>query len=157
MSAGVGAFLVGIALSGRVAHSARALLTPLRDLFAAAFFVFFGLQTDPTSIVGVLWVAVLLALVTGSTKFTTGWLAARKAGVGKHGRFRAGIALIARGEFSIVIAGLAVSAGFEPEIAPLAAAYVLVLAIAGPLLMRMERIPSWRKPNSPTEPAASTV
>jgi CPA2 family monovalent cation:H+ antiporter-2 len=41
--------------------------------------------------------------------------------------------LVSRGEFSIVIAGLAVSAGLEPELGPLAAAYVLALAIAGPL------------------------
>ena len=47
MSAAVGAFLVGIALSGEVAEGAHNLLTPLRDLFAAVFFVFFGLHTDP--------------------------------------------------------------------------------------------------------------
>src|SRR5690606_12962658 len=47
VSAAVGAFLVGIAISGPVAHHAAQLLTPLRDLFAAAFFVFFGLATDP--------------------------------------------------------------------------------------------------------------
>ena len=50
VSAAVGAFLVGIALSGRAAEAAHDLLTPLRDLFAAVFFVFFGLQTDPRSI-----------------------------------------------------------------------------------------------------------
>ena len=47
VSAAVGAFLVGIALSGPVAHHATELLSPLRDLFAAVFFVFFGLVTDP--------------------------------------------------------------------------------------------------------------
>src|SRR5438132_10268874 len=40
VSAAVGAFLIGIALSGRVAEDARNVLTPLRDLFAAVFFVF---------------------------------------------------------------------------------------------------------------------
>ena len=43
-SAAVGAFLVGIAISGPAAKSARELLVPLRDLFAAMFFAFFGLQ-----------------------------------------------------------------------------------------------------------------
>ncbi|WP_254716297.1 cation:proton antiporter [Actinomadura sp. WMMB 499] len=47
VSAAVGAFLVGIALSGTLAHEAQKLLAPLRDLFAAVFFVFFGLHTDP--------------------------------------------------------------------------------------------------------------
>ncbi len=54
VSAAVGAFLVGIALSGEAAEGAHTLLSPLRDLFAAVFFVFFGLSTDPTSIPPVL-------------------------------------------------------------------------------------------------------
>ena len=136
VSAAVGAFLVGIALSGRAAEAAHDLLTPLRDLFAAVFFVFFGLQTDPRSIPPVAVTAAALALVTAATKVATGWWAARRAGVGPRGRWRAGTALIARGEFSIVIAGLAVAAGYEPELGPLATAYVLVLAVLGPVLAR---------------------
>jgi CPA2 family monovalent cation:H+ antiporter-2 len=136
VSAAVGAFLVGIALSGRAAEAAQALLTPLRDLFAAVFFVFFGLQTDPRSIPPVALVAVALALVTAATKVATGWWAARRIGVGPRGRWRAGTALIPRGEFSIVIAGLAVAAGVEPTLGPLATTYVLILAVLGPFLAR---------------------
>lgn len=142
ISAGVGAFLVGIAVSGPVAHGARQLLTPLRDLFAAVFFVFFGLQTNPSEIPGVLGIALLLAVVTSATKVATGWWAAREAGIARNGRLRAGLALVARGEFSIVIAGLAV--GVESQLAPLAAAYVLILAIVGPLVTRIERLPRRR-------------
>ncbi|AXI78388.1 cation:proton antiporter [Peterkaempfera bronchialis] len=134
VSAAVGAFLVGIALSGEVAEGARNLLTPLRDLFAAVFFVFFGLSTAPAAIPPVLLTAVLLAVVTTGTKIATGWYAARRAGVKPAGRWRAGGTLVARGEFSIVIAGLAV--GTEPRIGPLATAYVLVLVIVGPLAAR---------------------
>ncbi|QPP09884.1 cation:proton antiporter [Streptomyces bathyalis] len=134
VSAAVGAFLVGIALSGETAENARALLTPLRDLFAAVFFVFFGLSTSPSEIPPVLFPALLLALATIVTKIVTGWYAARRAGISRRGRLRAGGALVARGEFSIVIAGLAVSA--EPRIGPLATAYVLLLVIAGPLAAR---------------------
>ncbi|MDT0345181.1 cation:proton antiporter [Streptomyces litchfieldiae] len=134
VSAAVGAFLVGIALSGEVAHNTRRLFTPLRDLFAAVFFVFFGLSTDPTEIPPVLLTALALALVTTGTKIGTGWYAARRAGIGPRGRFRAGGALVARGEFSIVIAGLA--AASEPRIAPVATAYVLILVILGPFAAR---------------------
>ncbi|MQS37082.1 cation:proton antiporter [Streptomyces katsurahamanus] len=134
VSAAVGAFLVGIALSGEVAEGARKLLTPLRDLFAAVFFVFFGLSTDPTAIPPVLLPALLLAIVTVVTKVLTGWYAARRAGIGPRGRLRAGGALVARGEFSIVIAGLAV--GTEPKIGPIATAYVLILVVLGPLAAR---------------------
>jgi CPA2 family monovalent cation:H+ antiporter-2 len=136
VSAAVGAFLVGIALSGQVAERARGLLGPLRDLFAAAFFLFFGLSIDAESIPGELPLAGALAAVTIATKIGTGWWAARRAGVGPRGRVRAGTALVARGEFSIVIAGLGVAAGVEPELGPLAAAYVLLTALAGPLLAR---------------------
>jgi monovalent cation:H+ antiporter-2, CPA2 family len=137
VSAAVGAFLVGIALSGEAAEAAQALLTPLRDLFAAVFFLFFGLQTNPRSIPPVALAAAALALVTAATKVGTGWWAARRIGVGPRGRWRAGTALIPRGEFSIVIAGLAVAAGREPTLGPLATTYVLILAVLGPLVARV--------------------
>lgn len=137
VSAAVGAFLVGIALSGELAHEARALLIPLRDLFAAVFFVFFGLQTDPAAIWPMAGIAALLALVSMITKLGTGLYAARRAGIGRAGQMRAGIALIPRGEFNIVIAGLAVAAGAHPDLGPLAAGYVLILAAFGPLAARL--------------------
>ncbi|MFC4534851.1 cation:proton antiporter [Sphaerisporangium dianthi] len=137
VSAAVGAFLVGIALSGELAHEARALLIPLRDLFAAVFFVFFGLQTDPAAIWPMAGLAALLALVSMVTKLLTGAYAARRAGVARAGQARAGIALIPRGEFNIVIAGLAVAAGAHPDLGPLSAGYVLILAAFGPLAARL--------------------
>jgi len=137
VSAAVGAFLVGIAIAGPLAHSAAELLKPLRDLFAAVFFVFFGLSTDPQALLAVAPLAILLAVVSGGTKLTTGYLAARRAGVGALGRVRAGAALIPRGEFSIVVAGLAMAAGAHPDLGPLAAAYVLLLAALGPLVARV--------------------
>ena len=154
VSAGVGAFLVGIAVSGPVAHGARQLLSPLRDLFAAVFFVFFGLRTDPTEIPDVIVIAILLAIVTSFTKYATGYWAAKRAGIAKRGRVRAGLSLIARGEFSIVIAGLAVSAGKEPRLAAVAAAYVLILAIAGPILSRYNGGKVKKPPASVVESAA---
>ena len=90
VSAAVGAFLVGIGVSGESVDRARSLLTPLRDLFAAIFFVFFGLRTDPGDIPGVAVAAVSVAIVSGLTKYAIGWWAARRAGVGVKGRRRAG-------------------------------------------------------------------
>jgi CPA2 family monovalent cation:H+ antiporter-2 len=137
VSAAVGAFLVGIAISAEAADRARSLLSPLRDLFGAVFFVFFGLQIDPSSIPPVLWPALGLGVVGLATKWLTGSLAARRAGVGWRGRLRAGSVLVARGEFSIAIAALGVSAGVESTLGPLTAAYVLTLAVLGPLLARL--------------------
>ncbi|HEU4467234.1 MAG TPA: cation:proton antiporter [Agromyces sp.] len=137
VSAAVGAFLVGIALSGRVAANASAVLTPLRDLFAATFFVFFGLTTDSAALLSMLLPASLLAVVTILTKLVSGAYAARTAGIGTLGQWRAGLVLAPRGEFSIVIAGLAVGAGVEPALAPLATAYVLITILAGTFLSRL--------------------
>jgi len=137
VSAAVGAFLVGIGVSGEAADKARALVSPLRDLFAAVFFVFFGLSTDPSAIPGVLLPASALVVVSALTKVATGWTAAGRRGVGPRGRRRAGAALIARGEFSIVIAGLGLAAGGDARLAPLATAYVLLTAVIGPIAARL--------------------
>lgn len=47
LSAAVGAFLVGLMLSGPSAERAHALVSPMRDLFAGVFFAFFGLSVSP--------------------------------------------------------------------------------------------------------------
>jgi monovalent cation:H+ antiporter-2, CPA2 family len=136
VSAAVGAFLVGVALSGPVSERASALIGPLRDLFAAAFFFFFGLRVDPTDLPSAAVVALGLGAVTAITKVATGWWAAARLGAGPRGRLRAGTALVARGEFSIVIAGIGVAAGVEADLGIVSAAYVLLLAITGPILTR---------------------
>jgi monovalent cation:H+ antiporter-2, CPA2 family len=136
LSAAVAALLVGIVLSGPAAEAAHGLLSPMRDLFAAMFFAFVGLSVDPSSIPPVLAPASALALVTLMTKFATGWIGAARSGVGVRGRTRAGAMLIARGEFSIAIAGLATAAGVVADFEALAISYVFVLAIAGPVLVR---------------------
>jgi len=138
VSAAVGAFLVGIAVSGPVAHHATQLLSPLRDIFAAVFFVFFGLTTDPADIPPVLLPAIALAVVTMATKIVTGYVAAKRAGIAVPGRWRAGFSLTPRGEFSIVIAGLAVATpGIPPQLAALATAYVLITVVTGPIISRL--------------------
>jgi CPA2 family monovalent cation:H+ antiporter-2 len=151
VSAAVGAFLLGIAISGSTAENATKLLEPLRDLFAAVFFVVFGLNTDPASIPPVLGWAIVLAVATTVTKLATGWWAARRQGIAMLGRARAGAALVARGEFSIVIAGLAVSyAAVDAELAALATAYVLLMAVFGPVAARVvEPVARWARARRP--------
>ncbi|TCP39208.1 potassium/proton antiporter membrane subunit (CPA2 family) [Tamaricihabitans halophyticus] len=137
VSAAVGAFLLGIAISGSTAENAARILEPLRDLFAAMFFVVFGLNTDPRTIPPVLGAALILAVVASATKVATGWWAARQQGVARMGQARAGAALIARGEFSIVIAGLGAASGaVPPDLVALATAYVLLMAVIGPIAAR---------------------
>jgi K+:H+ antiporter subunit KhtU len=137
VSSAIGAFLVGIAISGPIAHQAERLLAPLRDLFAATFFFFFGMEVDPSSLPHALPVAGVLAAVTAGTKILTGYWSAKRAGCDRQAALRSGFTLVSRGEFSIVIAGLGIA--LEPQLGPLAAAYVLLLAVTGPVLARIAR------------------
>ncbi|MGE5696176.1 MAG: cation:proton antiporter [Candidatus Sericytochromatia bacterium] len=133
-SAAVGAFLVGLTLTGETADRAREVLSPLRDLFAAIFFLAIGFSVDPRDLVPMLPVALALAVVTGGTKVLTGIYAARREGVARRGQLRAGTALIARGEFSLVIIGLV---GQTVEaVETVATTYVFIMAIVGPILTR---------------------
>lgn len=134
VSAAVGAFLVGLTLTGDAASRAGEVLAPLRDFFAAIFFVAIGLAIDPRDLLPALPAALLLAVITGATKVVTGAYAAGRDGAHAPGRTRAGAVLMIRGEFSLVIIGLA-GATQEP-LGSVVAAYVIVLAVAAPLLAR---------------------
>ncbi len=136
VSGAIGAFLVGLALSGHVGERSMELITPLRDLFAATFFVVFSFRIDPADLIGAVLPAFALAVVTVAAKVATGWYAGHRAGIGPRGRVRAGTVLIARGEFSIVIAALGSTLVDGPDLEALAAAYVLMVAVAGPLITR---------------------
>jgi len=146
VSGAIGAFLVGLALTGRAEVRALQLISPLRDLFAATFFLFFSFQIDAGDLVDAAVPAFALAILTAVTKVMTGWYTAGRAGVGPKGRMRAGTVIIARGEFSIVIAALGASLVDGPDLGALAAAYVLLTAIIGPVATKFaDRIPTSRR------------
>ena len=133
VSAAIGAFLVGLALSGPVQHRTGALIEPLRDLFAAVFFLSFGFQIRPGDLLGALVPGIVLLVLGIGGKHLSGWVAAARAGVARPGRLRAGATLIARGEFSIVIASLGATLADGADLAAVAAAFVLLTAIVGPI------------------------
>ncbi|MEV4708531.1 cation:proton antiporter [Actinoplanes sp. NPDC049316] len=134
VSAAIGALLIGLTLTGEGATRARAVLAPLRDLFAASFFLSIGLAVRPSVLLDALPAAAALAAAGIVTNILTGWYAAGRDGSHTRGRLRAGAALIARGEFSVVV--VSVVAATEPALAGPVVAYVLVLAVTGPLLAR---------------------
>ncbi len=136
VSGAIGAFLIGLALSGKVEKRAEQLISPLRDLFAGTFFLFFTFNIDPADMPAVIVPALALAVVGVAAKVATGWYAAGRLGVGRKGRVRAGTMLIARGEFSIVIAALGAGLADGPELGAVAAGYVLITAVAGPLITK---------------------
>lgn len=137
LSAAVGAFLVGITLSDEVAERTHELMHPLTDWFAAIFFLFFGLGIDLQALPPVVLPALGLVALTTLTKLLTGWWATHHLGLPAINRLCAGITLVARGEFSLVIAGLGVAYGLEPRLGALTAAYILFSALFGTILTRI--------------------
>ena len=137
LSAAVGAFLVGITLSGRVAERTHALMHPLTDWFAAIFFLFFGLGIELNALPPVMLPALALVVVTALTKVATAWWSTRHTDLAPANRLCAGVTLIARGEFSLVMAGMGIAAGLEPQLGPLTAAYVLFSVLVATVLTRV--------------------
>lgn len=137
-SSAVAAFLVGLALTGEVAYAVRLRLSPLRDLFAALFFLFFGLSVSPVEMIEVLPLALLLAVLGVAGKMYVGWNIARDMSDGAAWK-RAGAFLIPRGEFSIVIAGLAASTTFGGKLQALTITYVLLTSLAASIALRTFR------------------
>ena len=134
-SGAVAAFLVGLILSGDVAIVARVRLAPLRDLFAAIFFLFFGLRTNPADIPEVFIPALILTILGVASKFFTAWWATRDL-VEEKAVFRMAAILLPRGEFSIVIAGLASTAAFASEIQSITITYVILTTVVASILVR---------------------
>ena len=137
-SGAVAAFLIGLLLTGEVAASARHRLSPLRDFFAAIFFLFFGLSTDPSDIPAALPLALLLTVLGVLGKFFTGWWSSKDLSDQMSWR-RVGAFLIPRGEFSIVIAGLAVAAEFGNELKAVTITYVILTTVTSSIFLRAFR------------------
>jgi CPA2 family monovalent cation:H+ antiporter-2 len=134
VSEAVAAFFVGGAFSSTsLADRVERVVSPARDLFAAVFFFSVGLTTD----LGEVWAFAVLvavaAVVTGLGKLVSGTLSGRLWGLGPKRSLRAGVGLVARGEFSLVIAALAGTVGGDVgRVVPsFAVGYVLVMSVLG--------------------------
>ena len=138
----IGALLMGLIL-GETRHSERMerLVVPFRDFFGAIFFFSFGLSIDPFSLGGAVWLAVGAAALSFVSVIAAGTIVGRRAKLSAVGSLNLSFTLLARGEFSIIIAALAQAGGLLGILQPFAALYVLILAGASPLLAKeSERI-----------------
>jgi CPA2 family monovalent cation:H+ antiporter-2 len=147
VSDAIGAFMVGLILAeSPVAARIDRLVLPLRDTFAAVFFFAFGLSIDPGdmgAVAGAVVGAVVLSVVLN---VIAGLIAARMHGYRRIAAANVGLTVLGRGEFSLILATLAVGAGLDARIEPFVALYVLVLAILGPLLAARSRLVADRLP-----------
>lgn len=133
----IGALLFGLALS-ETEHSKRIehLVVPFRDFFGAIFFFSFGLSINPLTLGDAAWLAIGAVVLTMIVNVVSGMIAGRNAGLSHKASTNIGLTVMARGEFTIIVANLGLSAGLMPIIKPFSALYVLILAIVGPLLAK---------------------
>ncbi|MFF7768676.1 cation:proton antiporter [Streptomyces massasporeus] len=130
----IGAFMVGLILAGTPSGPRiRDLVHPLRDAFAAIFFFAFGLSIDPGDIVSVVGPVTAAAALTLVMNVLAGLLVARVYRYGIDPAAEIATTLVARGEFALILAAMAASAGLDARLAPFIAGYVLVLAVLGPI------------------------
>jgi CPA2 family monovalent cation:H+ antiporter-2 len=144
VSEAVAAFFAGMAFSSTdYVHDLERLLEPVRDTFAAIFFFWIGLITDPTLFTGVIGLIAVLVVVTTPTKLVSGFLSGRVYDLNARRSTRVGAALATRGEFSLIIAAVALAGAgtsLSPDIAQtiyaVSVGYVLAMSILGSLLMQ---------------------
>jgi len=161
VSEAVAAFFVGMAFSGTDhAEDLEGLLEPVRDVFAAVFFFWIGLVTDPALFPGVAALVVVAVVVTTPTKFASGFWGGRIYGLSDRRSTRVGLGMVIRGEFTLIIASIVITAA-APDVGTIAAetarqlnafavGYVLVMSILGTTLMGYshvieQRVVDWRR------------
>lgn len=133
----IGALLVGLVLA-ETEHRERIerLVVPFRDFFGAMFFFSFGLSIDPLSLPGAVWPAIIAVLLTVVGNFVSGMISGRMSGYSHRASANIGLTITSRGEFSIILVGLAKAGALLPVLQSFAALYVLILAVLGPLLTK---------------------
>ena len=136
LSEAIGAFLAGVVLA-ETRHRERVerLFAPLQGVFAAVFFLAFGLSLDPARFAGVWPQALGLAVLGIAAKVAGGYRAGLADGLSKRGALALGLTLVPRGEFSILLAGVAATAGLA-EVNAAIGLMVLALSLAGTATMQ---------------------
>jgi K+:H+ antiporter subunit KhtU len=142
LSEAIGALMAGIVLSETsVRDQIEERFFSFRDIFAALFFFVFGLSIDVAALGDVGWIVALAVVLTLVGKLGAGWIAGRVGGFTSRQSFNAGAALVAHGEFTIILAQLAsinplLDSSQRTDLVAFAGLYVLATATIGIVLMK---------------------
>lgn len=136
----IGALLLGLVMA-ETTHNHRIIqmIMPMRDLFGAVFFFSFGMAIDYRAFNEVVIVAAAAVLMTVFGNLITGLIAAWLSGYKKRRATNVAFTIIARGEFSIIVASFAAMSGLNKQLPAFAALYVLALAFISPVLAKNTR------------------
>ena len=142
VSEAIGALMAGIVLAEtRAREELEERFFSFRDIFAALFFFVFGLSIDVEALRSVGWLVLAAVGVTLVGKIASGYLGGLAGGFTARQGFNAGVALVAHGEFTVIIAQLAagnpaISAPDRADLVAFAGLYVLATATIGVALMK---------------------
>ena len=137
-SGAIAAFLVGLLLTGEVAEALRSRFAPLRDLFSAIFFLFFGLSISALDVLAVLPIALGFAALGIAGKAVLGWWIGRDL-TDKTSWMRIGAFLAPRGEFSMLIAATVAGDSILSSAKEITLGIVVITTLAATIGVRMLR------------------
>jgi CPA2 family monovalent cation:H+ antiporter-2 len=156
LSEAIGALMAGIILSDTAARrEIEESFLSFRDIFAALFFFVFGLSIDVGALDDLGWLIALAVVFTVTGKLAGTYAAGRVGGFTRRQSLNASAALVAHGEFTIILAQVAlannaISADAKSDLVAFAGLYVLATAIIGVVLMKeSKRIGRWLFPSPP--------
>jgi monovalent cation:H+ antiporter-2, CPA2 family len=143
ISVAAGAFFAGVLIAESKSHAvSRVLATPIRDMFAALFFVSVGALMDVSLLPLFIVPALVLIGVSLVAKFTTVYLAAKSQGFSKLTSLRAGIGLSSSGgELALVVAKGGVDVGVTSSfLLPMVGAMTIITTFISPYIIKF----GWR-------------
>ena len=131
----IGAFLIGLVLGAtRFSGKVERISIPLRDVFAAFFFLNFGLALNIAQFGSVAWLVIIAIVLTIVLNVVSGELIALFNKMDARASLNIAAILMNRGEFTLILATLSLAAGLDERLEPFAGLYVLIMAILGPVL-----------------------
>jgi CPA2 family monovalent cation:H+ antiporter-2 len=142
LSEAIGALMAGVILAETsVRAEIEERFLGFRDLFAALFFFVFGLTIDVEALGSVGWLVAAAAVVSVVGKVASGYAAGLVGGFTRRQSLNAGAALVAHGEFTIILAQIAasneaLSASRRVDLVAFSGLYVLVTALVGVVIMK---------------------
>ena len=137
-SSALGAFVMGSILAETVeSHRIEKLMTPLKNVFAAIFFISVGMLIDPSSLAQY-WLSIIyvsLVIIIGMILFGT--LGCWWGGQTMRDSMLTSFSFVQIGEFSFIIAGLGTSLGvLNPIIYPIIVASSVATTFLTPYIMK---------------------
>ena len=142
LSEAIGALMAGVVLAEtQIREEIEERFLSFRDIFAALFFFVFGLSIDVEALGSIGWLVAIALVLSIPAKLASGYGAGLVGGFSPRQSLNVGAALVAHGEFTIILAqlaagNLALSVAHRDKIVAFAGLYVLASATVGLILMK---------------------